>query len=112
VVLILEALVVFFLTMTAFGLRVVEPVVAFAGGAVLLVLFVLATRVLRYPWGVWVGWALQAVLLATGFVLPAMFFIAAGFAGIWTYCFVKGRQLDAARAAYLSATSAQAKDTP
>jgi hypothetical protein len=112
VVLILEALVVFFLTMTAFGLKVVEPAVAFGGGAVLVALLVLATRVLRYPRGVWLGWVLQVALLATGLVLPAMFFIAAGFAAIWTYCLVKGGQLDVARSAYLSETSALEKETP
>ena len=105
IVLGLEAILVFFLTMTAFGLKVVEPVVAFGGGAVLVVLLLVGGRVLRYPWGVWVGWALQAVLVATGLVMPLMFLIAAVFVSLWTYCLIKGTQLD--RPASSGAASSQ-----
>lgn len=102
IVLALEAILVFFVTLTAFGLKAVEPVPAFVGGAVLIVLLVLVGRLVMYPWGVWLGWALQAVLVATGILLPVMYFIAAGFVALWIFCFVKGRQLDRAQAAYLS----------
>ena len=94
----LEAFLVFFVTLTVFGLRVVEPLPAFVGGGVLIVLLVLVARLLRYRWGVALGWALQGVLIATGFLVPLMFVIGAGFAAIWTYCFIKGRQLDQAKA--------------
>ncbi|MDF1478747.1 DUF4233 domain-containing protein [Leifsonia sp. H3M29-4] len=93
----LEAALVFFVTLTAYGLRALPPVAAFAGGAALIVLLIVTGRLLRYRWGVWLGWGLQAVLIATGILLPVMFFIGAGFAGIWVFCFVKGRQLDAAK---------------
>jgi hypothetical protein len=36
---------------------------------------------------------LQAALVATGFILPLMFFIGAGFVALWIFCFVKARQL-------------------
>jgi hypothetical protein len=42
------------------------------------------------------------VLVATGILLPAMWVIGLGFAAIWIFCFVKGRQLDRAKAEYLS----------
>lgn len=93
----LEAALVFFVTLTAYGLRALPPVAAFAGGAALIVLLIVTGRLVRYRWGVWLGWVLQAVLIATGILLPVMFFIGAGFAGIWVFCFVKGRQLDAAK---------------
>ena len=38
IVLALEAILVFFVTLTAFGLKALEPVPAFVGGAVLIVL--------------------------------------------------------------------------
>ena len=95
IVLGLEAFLMFFVTMTLFGLKVLEPAVAFSSGAVIIALLLLATRVMRYPWGVWVGWALQAVLVATGILLPVMFVIAAGFVALWAFCLVKGRQIDA-----------------
>jgi hypothetical protein len=57
---------------------------------------------LRFPWGVWLGWLLQAVLVATGILLPVMYFVAPAFVAIWVYCFVKGRQIDRARARALA----------
>ena len=100
IVLGLEAVLVFFVTLTAFGLRALEAPLAFGGGAALLVALLVAGRLLTYPWGVWVGWALQAVLLATGLLIPIMYFIAACFLAIWIYCFVKGRQIDRQKAAF------------
>ena len=93
----------FFVTLTAFGLKAVPPVVAFAGGGGLIVALVLVAGLLGFRWGVWLGWALQAVLIATGILIPIMYFIGAGFAGLWTFCFIKGRQLDRAKAAYFAA---------
>jgi len=98
----LEAIVVFFVTLTAFGLKALEPLPAFLGGAALIVALVLTAHLVRYPWGVGLGWLLQAVLLATGILLPVMYFVAAIFIAIWVFCFVKGRQLDAAKAAYFA----------
>lgn len=95
----LEAALVFFVTLTAYGLRALPPVAAFAGGAALILLLVLTARLVRYRWGIWLGWVLQGALIATGILLPVMYFIGAGFAGIWVFCFVKGRQLDAAKSA-------------
>ena len=88
-----EAVLVFFVTLTAFGLKALPPAVAFGGGAALLVAFVIAAALQRFSWGVWVGWVLQVVLLATGFILPIMFFIGAGFVALFVFCFVKARQL-------------------
>ncbi len=97
IVLGLEAVLMFFVTLTAFGLKAVPPVTAFAGGGGLLIALVLTAGLLRFRWGVWLGWVLQAVLVATGILLPVMFFIAAGFVAIWVYCFIKGRQIDRQR---------------
>jgi len=97
IVLVLEAMLMFFVTLAAFGLKALPPVTAFAGGGALIIALVIAAGLLRFDWGVWLGWALQGVLIATGFLLPVMFFIAAGFVALWVYCFVKGRQIDRAR---------------
>jgi hypothetical protein len=98
----LEAVLVFFVTLTAFGLKAVEPAPAFIGGALLIVALVITGRLVRYPWGIAIGWVLQGLLIATGFLLPVMFFVAAIFVGLWIFCFVKGRQLDRAKAEYRS----------
>ncbi|MDJ0335498.1 DUF4233 domain-containing protein [Salinibacterium sp. G-O1] len=105
IVLVLEAVLLFFVTLTVFGLKALPPVPAFVGGGVLIVALIVAGRLLRYPWGIWVGWALQAVLIATGIVLTAMYFVALAFVAIWIYCFVKGRQIDQQRAALENPTS-------
>ena len=102
IVLGLEAILVFFVMLTAFGMKALPPAAAFGGGLALIVALVLVAGVVRYRWGVWLGWALQVVLVATGILLPAMWVIGLGFAAIWIYCFVKGRQLDRAKAEYLS----------
>ena len=93
IVLGLEAALLFFVTLAAFGLKALPPAVAFTGGAVFIVVLVVAAALQRFSWGVWVGWVLQAALLATGFILPLMFFIGAGFVALWIFCFVKARQL-------------------
>ena len=98
----LEACLVFFVTLTVYGLRVLEPLPTFLGGGALLLALIVVGRLIRYPWGVALGWALQVVLIATGFLVPLMFVIGAGFAGIWIFCFLKGRQLDRAKAQFIA----------
>ncbi|MCU1414400.1 MAG: hypothetical protein JWN80_1740 [Microbacteriaceae bacterium] len=102
IVLVLEAVLVFFIVLVAFGLRVLSPGVAFGGGAALVVLLVLDSRLLRFPAGVWFGWVLQVALVALGILLPLMYFIGAVFLGIWIYCFITGRRLDRRNAGLLS----------
>ena len=114
IVLGLEAALMFFVTVTAFGLKVLPAAVAWGGGAVLLIVFLLVARAVRHSWGVWLGWLLQAVLIALGFLMPLMFFIGAGFLALWIYCFVVGRRLDARKrqvAVGESATTATSVDT-
>ena len=94
IVLALEAAVMFFVTITAFGLRELEPVWVFGGGGALFLLFIVAARVVRYRYGVWLGWLLQAALIATGIVMTLMYFVGVGFAVLWVYCFVTARRLD------------------
>ncbi|QNE48462.1 DUF4233 domain-containing protein [Glaciihabitans sp. INWT7] len=101
IALLLEAVLVFFVVMVAFGLQVLPTPAVFGGGALLVVLLIVAGRLAGRPPGVWLGWALQVVLIALGILLPLMYFIGAIFAAIWIYCFVTGRRLDRGKAAYL-----------
>ena len=94
----LEAVLVFFVVLVVFGLKLLLVGAVFGGGAALFVLLLAASRLVRYPWGVWLGWVLQAVLVALGILLPLMYFIGAVFLAIWIYCFVMGRRLDARNA--------------
>lgn len=109
IVLGLEAALMFFVTATAFGLRVLPVPLVLGGGATLFVLFLVGIWLLRYPAGVWFGWVLQLLLIATGIVMVLMYFIGAGFAALWTFCFITGWRLDS-RAS--SPAPPPAKETP
>jgi hypothetical protein len=94
IVLVLESLLVFFATLVVFALDVLPPLAAFIGGAVFVLVTLVTARIVRYPIGVAVGWIIQIALVASGFLVPMMFFIGAGFAALWIYCFITGRRLD------------------
>ena len=94
IVLVLEALLVFFLTLVVFGLDQLPPVPAFVGGGVLLLVIIALSGAMRHPSAVWIAWLVQVALILAGFLVPIMFAIGIGFAGLFTYCFVTGRRLD------------------
>ncbi|WP_144791753.1 DUF4233 domain-containing protein [Kocuria palustris] len=95
--LLMEAFVAFFGGLALFGLwGEGHPgrVAALIGAVVLAALFVVAAGRVSRSWGPAFGWVLQAVLLATGFILPAMFLIGALFVVLWWYSLRTGRRLD------------------
>jgi Na+/melibiose symporter-like transporter len=94
VALVLEAVLMFFVAITANGLKALPTAVALGGGAAAIVLLLVASALLRWPAGVWVGWVLQVALLFTGLVLPVMWGVGALFVAIWIYCFVTARRLE------------------
>ena len=100
----MEMLAVVFGTLAINGLGVLPSQSVFIGGAVLLVLLIVAVRVARYRWGVWFGSALQVVLLLTGIIEVLAAVTAAVFVGFWIYGLIKGRQLDAATSASAAST--------
>ncbi|MDH6237392.1 DUF4233 domain-containing protein [Cryobacterium sp. CG_9.6] len=89
-----ETIVVFLAALVTYGLDTLPPVVALGGGAVLCLLMVALIGLLRFSWSYPVGWALQALIIATGFITPAMFFVGALFAAMWTYCMINGNRID------------------
>lgn len=99
IVLVLEALLVFFLTLVVFALDALPPAAAFIGGGVLFLILLSLGRVMRFEWAVWVGWLMQIVIILTGLLEPLMFGIGAIFVALWTYCFITGRRLDTRNAA-------------
>ncbi len=112
IALLLEAILVFFVTITVFGLKVLPAGAAFGTGAALFVLLLLDGRLVRHPFGIWLGWVLQAVLIAAGLLVPMMYFIGAIFLAIWVYCFVAGRRLDRRNAQPRSETTTTTEESP
>ncbi|MDC7121568.1 DUF4233 domain-containing protein [Cellulomonas fimi] len=96
--LILEAFVVFFATLVAYGLRVADTTtVWWVGGSLTVVLIVLAGWVGR-PGGYVAGSVAQVVVLACGFVVPMMFVVGAVFAALWVFSLRVGGRIDRERA--------------
>jgi hypothetical protein len=68
-----------------------------------MLLCVLLCGVLTRPGGLAAGWVLQAGLVASGLVLPTMFFLGAVFAALWWASIHYGRKIDEARARHATA---------
>jgi len=99
----LEAAMMFFASLVVFGLDRLDPDwLALVYGAAFIVVLVLAAGLQRYAWGVWFGAVLQLAIIATGLLEPMMFLVGAAFLALWIYCFVRGRQIDAQKAAWLA----------
>ncbi|WP_256103320.1 DUF4233 domain-containing protein [Streptomyces sp. ODS05-4] len=75
---------------------------------VLMALSVLLCGMLTRPGGVPLGWALQIALIASGFVVPLMFFLGAVFAGLWWASIHFGRRIDEAKARWAAQEAAGA----
>jgi hypothetical protein len=101
-VLVFEGMVVFFATLVALDLSDVDDATLWWTGGTLAVACVLAAGLLGRPWGYVVGSVLQAVVIAAGLLVPAMFLLGVVFAALWFLALHLGRKvarLDAARAA-------------
>ncbi|OUM39538.1 DUF4233 domain-containing protein [Arthrobacter sedimenti] len=95
-VLLLEAFVVFFATLAVFGLRrdEISPVLILTSGIALSVVLVLTCAVLTKKWGIGLGWILQLVIIAGGFLEPTMFLVGVAFALAWLYGIRQGMRVD------------------
>lgn len=94
-----EVIVVFLAALVAFGLRSLPPVPALGGGGVLILIMLVTIGLLRFRWGFAVGWLVELAIVATGFVLPAMFLVGGFFALLWAYCMIQGSRIDREKAA-------------
>ncbi|MBB2974550.1 hypothetical protein FHX49_000091 [Microbacterium endophyticum] len=93
-----ESIIVFLGGLVVFGLRALPDAVApwwgIVGGAVVALVMIAISGLLRHRWAFAVGWALQALLLLSAFLVPAMLFVALIFGGMWAYATIKGASLD------------------
>jgi Protein of unknown function (DUF4233) len=69
------------------------------GGVIALLAF-LSAGMLRRKSGWILGWIVQILMVAYGFVVFTMFFLGALFLGLWVAAIVVGRKGEAARAAF------------
>lgn len=94
----LQALVLFFATLVAHGLADLPRVAVWSVGMSLAILCILVVGLLRFEWGYWLGWAVQAVILTTALWLPAIAIISIVFIGIWLWGELAGKKIDRERA--------------
>lgn len=93
-----EAIIVMLATLVAAnGGSVANPGLAYLLGALLMLAMLFAIGTLRKPWGVAVGWILQVLMLAFGFVVPVMWIIGGIFAVLWFLAVRNGRRVDRIR---------------
>jgi len=97
-ILVLEAVVVGFGALVAFGLRVAEPAVVWGVGGALALSLVLAAGVPGRPGGYVVGSVLQVPVVAVGVAVPMMFVVGGIFAVLWVVALRLGGRIDSERA--------------
>lgn len=90
-----EAFVIVFFGLMLYGLYQEDGGLwFFIGSLVLALLTGYVSRLVAKPIGVPLGWAVQVLLIASGFLQPFGFFIGIAFALAWWYAVVKGKQID------------------
>ncbi|WP_291057450.1 DUF4233 domain-containing protein [Herbiconiux sp.] len=110
IILVFEAVVMFFAALTIFGLKALPAGLALGGGAAVCVLLMAtAGIVMRFNRGYILGWVLQAVIVAACFLVPMLAIVAVIFIGLWVYAMIKGARVDREKAAWLAA---QAEEAP
>ncbi len=91
-----EAFVIAFFGLMLFGLNKDNGGLWFLLGAlVLAVITGYAARLVAKPSGIVIGWVIQVLLIASGFLEVWGFLIGILFALAWWYAVVKGKQIDA-----------------
>jgi hypothetical protein len=91
-VLTFEGLIVLLAIPVAITLGGVEPAVAISGGLALALLCLLVAGSLSRPWGYHAGWVVQGLVLASGFVVHAMFLVGGLFVALWVVGLRVGRR--------------------
>lgn len=82
-VLVFEAIIVGLAVPVAVQVSGTDLLTAGIGAGALLTCTLVVTALLRYRWAYVAGSALQVLLVASGVVVPAMYFLGAVFAALW-----------------------------
>ena len=101
VVLGFEAIVVFLVGLTIFGLRSlpdgIEQWWGIVGGGVLALACIAIAGMATKPWAVTAGWVIQVVIALSAILVPAVLLVVVIFGGMWAYATIGGARLDARR---------------
>jgi hypothetical protein len=94
-----ELIVLFLGTLVAWGLHAAPAAVVITGGAVLIVLAVVAILSLRSRLGTWIGFAVQILALVSGIWVHMMFVVGVIFLAIWIYAMYSADKVERMKAA-------------
>ncbi|MEV7378389.1 DUF4233 domain-containing protein [Streptomyces lydicus] len=100
-----EFFVIGFAGLVAMQLTDLSTVTIWTVSGIAMLLSIVLCGMLTRPGGVQLGWALQIALIASGLVLPTMFFLGAVFAALWWASVHYGRKVDAAKARWAAEAS-------
>ena len=96
--LVLQAVVLFLAGVVTIGLTDLGATTSLLGGLGLALLCVAVAGMLGRPFGYAAGWFVQALSIALGFVVTAMFFLGVVFAALWATAYFLGERIDRERA--------------
>ncbi|WP_347354624.1 DUF4233 domain-containing protein [Intrasporangium sp.] len=94
-----QSVIIFFGALVARGTAVAQGEPAAAGryllvGSVIAALCLAGAALTRKPYGVTLGWVVQALTLLAGFVVPMMFLAGLIFLALWVVSLLKGGAVD------------------
>ncbi|GLX00700.1 DUF4233 domain-containing protein [Microtetraspora sp. NBRC 16547] len=92
----MEAIVVALFTPVAIAVAHVDTTVAVTVGIGLAILCVLAAGMLKRPSGYIAGSVVQLLAIATGFLVPTMFFLGVIFTALWITAIFVARRVEGA----------------
>ena len=96
--LVLQAVVLFLAGLVMTGLTDIGFGAALGIGLGLAALCVVAAGMLGRPVGYWLGWGVQVLSVALGFVVTMMFFHGVVFGGLWAASYFVGGRIDREKA--------------
>lgn len=107
-----EFIVVILGGLAGFGLRVVHPAyVALIFGVALALLLVVTIPLLRFSWGVWVGWFVELLVIVSGVWVHMMIAVGVIFVAIWAYAITAGARAERQRQAHFASTAVNPGET-
>ncbi|MFB7635025.1 DUF4233 domain-containing protein [Streptomyces sp. NPDC056149] len=101
-----EFFVIGFAGLVAMQLTDLSRVTIWIVSGIAMLLSVLLCGMLSRPGGIQLGWALQIALIASGLVVPTMYFLGAVFAALWWASVHYGRKIDEAKARFAESAAA------
>ncbi|WP_426595212.1 DUF4233 domain-containing protein [Cellulomonas sp. McL0617] len=99
-ILVLEAVLVFFATLVAYGLRLAPTATVWLVGLGLSAILILLSGFVSRPGGYAAGWVGQVLVLVGGIWVPMMFVIGGLFVVLWWVALSLGGRIDRERAEY------------